>query len=130
LYRFQFKQIQFNFTMAKTTTEWYALSDGALLTWLGDYVHSVRLQNNITQQQLANKAGVNRSTIVQLEKGGGGTLLTYVKVLRALEQLPLLQVFEVKTAVSPLLLAKMEKQQRRRARSGKEAASKQTFNDW
>ena len=116
--------------MAKNTTEWYALSDGALLTWLGDYVHSVRLQNNITQQQLANKAGVNRSTIVQLEKGGGGTLLTYVKVLRALEQLPLLQVFEVKTAVSPLLLAKMEKQQRRRARSGKEAASKQTFNDW
>lgn len=119
-----------NITVNKTPSEWYAMSDTALLAWLGDFVHTVRLQRNITQQQLALTAGVNRSTIIQLEKGGGGTLLTYIQVLRALEQLPLLQVFEIRSTVSPLLLAKMEKQQRQRARSRKQNADKKTINDW
>lgn len=116
--------------MEKSNKEWYAMSDSALLQWVGKFVHKIRLQKNITQQQLASQAGVNRSTIVQLEKDGSGTLLTYIQVLRALEQLPILQVFEVKETISPLQLAKMEKQERLRARPPKEGTTEKTFNDW
>ena len=85
---------------------------------------------NKTQQQLASTAGVNRSTIVQLEKGGGGTLLTFIQVLRALDLLPLLKFFEVKETISPLQLAKLDKQKRLRARPGKNAPVEKPFNNW
>ena len=73
-----------------------AMSDPAFLELLGIFVQQTRLQQNKTQQQVALAAGVNRSTIVQVEKGGGGTLLSFIQILRALEQLHLFQNFEIK----------------------------------
>ena len=116
--------------MEEINNKWFAMSDRALMQWLGERIQKTRLQMNKTQQQLASTAGVNRSTIVQLEKGGGGTLLTFIQVLRALDLLPLLQVFEVKETISPLLLAKLEKQKRLRARPGKNAPVEKPFNNW
>ena len=116
--------------MEEANNKWFAMSDRALLQWLGECIQKTRLQMNKTQQQLASTAGVNRSTIMQLEKGGGGTLLTFIQVLRALDLLPLLQVFEVKETISPLLLAKLEKQKRLRARPGKNAPVEKPFNNW
>lgn len=48
-----------------------AMSDPAFLELLGSFVQQTRLQQNKTQHQVALAAGVNRSTIVQVEKGGG-----------------------------------------------------------
>lgn len=66
---------------------------------------------------MADSAGVNRSTVGQIEKGNGGTLSSLLKILRVLEQLPILQIFEVEQKVSPLALAKLEQQKRQRARN-------------
>jgi transcriptional regulator with XRE-family HTH domain len=66
---------------------------------------------------VADSAGVNRSTVGQIEKGNGGTLSSLLKILRVLEQLPILQIFEVEQKVSPLALAKLEQQKRQRARN-------------
>jgi len=94
----------------------YAMTDHAILVALGQFVRQSRLQKNQTQQQLAAAAGLNRSTIVQLEKGGAGTMLSFIQVLRALEMLALLKPFEVKREISPILLAEMEHKIRKRAR--------------
>ncbi len=101
--------------MEKAIKYQYAMSDPAFLAMLGNYIKQTRLQQNKTQQQVASAAGVNRSTIVQIEKGGGGTLLSFIQILRALEQLHLFQNFEVKQQISPLLLAKLDQQKRQRA---------------
>ena len=104
--------------MENTNNQWFEMSDPALLVMLGEFLQQERLQQNKTQQQVASVAGINRSTLVQFENGNGGTLLSFIQILRALEQLPLLQHFTVPApAISPMLLAKMEQRKRLRARS-------------
>lgn len=102
--------------MEKDNKSRYAMSDPANLKVLGDFIQKTRLQQNRTQQEVAEAAGVNRSTIVQIENGGGGTLLTFIQILRALEQLHLLKHFEIGNQISPLELAKIEQKKRKRAR--------------
>jgi transcriptional regulator with XRE-family HTH domain len=103
--------------MEKTNTDWYAMSDKGILTLIGQFIHESRLQQNKTQQQLADSAGINRSTVGQIEKGNGGTLLSLLQILRELEQLPALKNFEAEQKVSPLAIAKLEQQKRQRARN-------------
>jgi transcriptional regulator with XRE-family HTH domain len=97
-------------------TDWYSMSDRAMLQVLGDFIRQTRLKQNKTQEAVSGVAGINRSTLVQMEKGKGGTLLSFIQVLRALEQFPALAVFEVKQELSPLQLAAMEMKKRQRAR--------------
>ena len=81
--------------MEKANNQWYAMSDPAILEILGSFIQKTRLQQNKTQQQVAEAAGINRSTLVQIENGGGSTLLSFIQILSALEQLPLLKSFEI-----------------------------------
>ena len=87
---------------------WHAMSDGAILDVIGGFIQQTRLEQNKTQAEVAEAAGINRSTLVQVEKGEGGTLQTFIRVLRALEQLHLFQHFEARQQISPLALAKIE----------------------
>jgi transcriptional regulator with XRE-family HTH domain len=104
--------------MEKDSIDWYAMSDQGVLNLIGQFVQETRLQQNKTQQQVADSAGMNRSTVGQIEKGNGGTLLSLLQILRVLEQLPVLQSFEIEQKISPLALAKLEQQKRQRARNG------------
>jgi transcriptional regulator with XRE-family HTH domain len=107
--------------MEKGIKYWHAMSDPALLELLGKYIKQTRLQQNKTQQQVATAAGVNRSTMVQIENGGGGTMLSFLQTLRALQQLELFQHFEIKQQqLSPLQLAKLEHNRRQRASTTKD----------
>ncbi|MEI8073853.1 MAG: helix-turn-helix transcriptional regulator [Bacteroidota bacterium] len=94
-----------------------SISDKALLELIGVYLKETRLRQNKTQQELAEAAGINRSTLVQIESGGGGGLLTFVQIMRALDQLSVFKNFEVSEQISPLLLAKMQRNKRQRASS-------------
>lgn len=104
--------------MEKASIDWYSMSDKGILNLIGQFIHETRLQQNKTQQQVADSTGMNRSTIGQIEKGNGGTLLSVLQILRVLEQLPVLQSFEIVQKISPLKLAKLEQQKRKRARNG------------
>lgn len=117
--------------MEKDIKYWHAMSDPALLALLGKFIQQTRLQQNKTQQQVATAAGINRSTMVQIENGGGGTMLSFIQVLRALEQLQLFQHFEIKEQqLSPLQLAKLEHKKRQRASARKEPPTKKPKSDW
>jgi transcriptional regulator with XRE-family HTH domain len=106
------------------------MSDPAILGLLGSFIQQTRLQQNKTQQQVAVAAGINRSTMVQIEKGGGGTLLSFIQILRALEQLPLFQHFEIKQQISPLQLAKIDQKKRQRASNKKTSPIKKPSSNW
>ena len=117
--------------MEKGIKYWHAMSDPALLELLGKFIQQTRLQQNKTQQQVATAAGINRSTIVQIENGGGGTMLSFLQILRALEQLELLQHSEIKQQkLRPLQLAKLEQNKRQRASATKETQVKKPKSDW
>jgi len=105
--------------MENTNNNMYSQSDPAILSLLGSFIQHTRLQQNKTQQQLADLSGLNRSTIVQIENGGGGTLLSFIQLLRALESLHVFRNFEVQQQFSPLQLAKLEHKKRKRARAKK-----------
>lgn len=116
--------------MEKDVKYWYAMSDPAILEVLGNFIKMTRLQQNKTQQQVAAAAGINRSTIVQIENGGGGTLISFIQILRALEQLQLFQTFEIRQQLSPLQLAKIDQKKRQRASNKRATGIEKPKSDW
>lgn len=101
--------------MEKPNILWSAMSDTALVSTLGAFIKHNRLEQNKTQAQLAEEAGINRTTLSLFENGESSNLLTFIQLLRALKLLYTLQQFEVKKQYSPIQLAKLEKSQRIRA---------------
>lgn len=94
------------------------MSDQALMARIGAFVRHHRLEGNKSQDVLAHEAGISRSTLSLLERGETVTLATLIQVLRVLDQLQVMEAFEVRPVVSPLALARAEQEKRRRARSG------------
>ncbi len=97
---------------------WVAMSDGALVGVVGAFVKHHRLLQNRTQQEVSTAAGINRSTLVQIENGERITLMSLLQVLRVLNLLYVMDAFVVREQLSPLQLAKAEQSKRKRARSG------------
>ncbi len=104
------------------------MSDKALAAFIGQFIRSKRMEQNITQAQLAKDAGISRSTLVLLEKGETASLSTLLQVLRILNQLHVLSAFEITPVVSPLLLAKEEMKKRQRVRT--KPSSQPPKTDW
>ena len=95
--------------------DWLGMSDQAIVRELGFFLKETRLKKNLTQMALAEKAGIHRVTLNEFELGKRGSLKSFIQVLRALNELELLEVFKVKTVISPLVMAKMEAKKRKRA---------------
>jgi len=101
----------------KEYTNWFSMSDKALVRVLGEFVKYHRLEQNKTQDEIASAAGISRSTLSLLERGETVTVLTFIQILRVLDLLDIMEVFRVKKQISPMLLAKMEQKKRERARN-------------
>ena len=95
--------------------DWYSQSDNAIIKELGSFVKETRLRKNYTQKDLAEKAGVHRVTLSEFEQGKRGSLTAFIQLLRALNELELLDVFQIRTTISPLQMAKLEARKRHRA---------------
>ncbi|MBS4041855.1 MAG: helix-turn-helix transcriptional regulator [Flavobacteriales bacterium] len=113
--------------MINTNTKWVAMSDTAIVRKIGEFVKHERLNSNKTQAQLAKEAGINRWTISQIENGEAITLLSLIQILRALNVLHLLEIFSIKQEISPIQLAKMEQNKRKRARN---SDNNNKMSDW
>lgn len=108
--------------------KWHSMSDQALAAHIGTFVKHHRLEQNKTQEALSKEAGISRSTLSLLERGETVTLATLIQVLRMLDQLQIMEVFEVQQRISPLALAKAERKNRKRARNSK--AKNHEKSDW
>ncbi len=92
------------------------MSDRALAMQIGAFVKHHRLLQNRTQDDLATAAGLSRSTLSLLERGETVTVATLLQVLRVLDQLVVMDAFRINETVSPLALARLQKEKRKRAR--------------
>lgn len=105
--------------MENINTDWVAMSDRAIISAIGNFVKERRLSINKTQTQISEKAGINRATLVKIEKGESITLISLIQILRALDSLHILHTFKIEKTISPIELAKIEGRKRQRARGKK-----------
>ncbi len=113
-------------------TNIYGQSNNAIIQNLGNFVKHHRLQQNKTQSQLALEAGINRSTLIEFEKGKHVSLITFVQLLRALELLYVMDQFVITQELSPIQLAEMAHSIRKRASKTtlKKFPSKKSKSNW
>lgn len=89
-------------------------SPNAIILELGDRIKTARLNADLTQQALADKAGISLKAVTNSEKGKS-TLGSMVAILVALELTEQLNSFLPKQAISPIQLAKLQGKDRQRA---------------
>ena len=92
--------------------------DTAVLTDLGARLAHLRLQRNLTQEELAHEAGVSKRTVIRLESGESTQLTNLIRVVRALGLLGNLDAFVPPPFPSPLAQLRMRAKERRRASGG------------
>lgn len=89
----------------RTTLEW--------LHELGTQVRALRIERDLEQAEVAERASISRPALSALENGTGSTLSTLVKVLAALDATDWLTTLHP-TADGPSPLELLREQQRRR----------------
>lgn len=104
---------------------WYALSDAAIIQSLGKELKKRRLERNLTQQGLADRCGLFRSTISEIENGRISSILSFVQLLRGLQSLEVLDAFVQPDEISPLLVAEQQAKLRKRASHKRKSSDNQ-----
>ncbi len=93
-------------------------TDEAVLGELGRRLAQVRLGKNLTQAQLAAKAGVSKRTVERLEVGGVAPQLSgFLRICRGLDLLERFELLLPEPVPSPMAQLKLGGKQRRRASS-------------
>jgi transcriptional regulator with XRE-family HTH domain len=106
--------------------KWVTMSDEALMKTIGSFVRHHRLNQNKSQDEVAQAAGISRSTLSLMERGGKIALNSLIQVLRILDLLYIMDVFKVVNEISPIEYAKLQKGKRKRAsKSGNAPNSKE-----
>ena len=102
-------------------------SPHAIAAELGDRIKVARLNVDLTQKELAEKAGISLKAVTNSEKGKS-TLESIVAVLVALDLTDQLNFFIPKQEISPIQLAKLQGKERKRATgsNSKKSGSEET----
>lgn len=87
--------------LSRTTTEW--AQD------FGERVRALRMELNLDQAEVAERASISRPALHSLECGRGTSLSTLIKVLRALDSVEWLStIHATRTEPSPMELLRAE----------------------
>lgn len=92
-----------------------AASDDAVLAALGAAAARTRIARNLSQQDLADRAGIGKRTLERFERGESTTTTNLVRILRALDLLDELEQVFPATRPSPLDELRATRMTRRRA---------------
>ena len=95
---------------------------------IGERLKQARLNRNLTQQEIAELAGVARTTVLNAEKGKA-QLEIFIAILIALGLSAQLELFLPPQPISPLQLANLQGKKRQRA-SGKRPADDEETLQW
>ncbi len=90
------------------------MTNKAIAEELGERIEQLRLEQNISQQQLADEIGLSRVSYRNLVKGSG-KFENIIAVFRVLGQLEQLENLIPETGFSPMEQLKLKGKQRKRA---------------
>jgi len=94
----------------------YQGSDREVLAELGRRLRDARLERNLSQETVAEEAGIGRYTLQRMELGGSPSLINFIRVLRALGLLGELE--RLLPGPTPSPIDELERRGRRRQRAG------------
>ena len=109
--------------------DFYTLPDRSIQQELGKRLRALRLQRNVTQQELALATTLSLNSIKSLESGQG-KLSTLIAVLRELGALDQLDNFIPEISISPMQLAKMQGRVRKRASGMRTKSTPADDSEW
>jgi transcriptional regulator with XRE-family HTH domain len=87
----------------------------------GERLRRLRLNRNLDQRTTSEKAGISERALRNLESGRGSTLVTMLRVLKALDYLQGIEMLAPEVNVNPLDLLRQTKSPQRARRSNKQA---------
>jgi transcriptional regulator with XRE-family HTH domain len=76
---------------------------------LGRRLKQLRLSKNLDQRTTAEKAGITRAALQNLEAGRGSSVKTLVRTLKALNYLEGIEILAPEPTVNPLALLKTKR---------------------
>jgi transcriptional regulator with XRE-family HTH domain len=88
---------------------------------LGARLKRLRISRDLSQQQLADKAGISLKTLRNLERGAGSSVDTLLRTLKALNVTNVLELLAPTPTISPLALLKSSNPPQRVRRARKRA---------
>lgn len=91
-----------------------SMSDQAIAAEIGRRIEQIRLEQNLTQQQVADEIGLSRVSYGKLE-AGAAKFENIIAALRVLGRLDLVRQFIPETPFSPMEQLKLKGKQRQRA---------------
>lgn len=107
----------------------YMLTDIEICDRIGVKIKTVRLKQNMSQEELADKSGVSISTIKRMEEGEVKTLESLIRILRTLGKLDIFIPLVNEEQLSPNeyyeLTSKANKLVRKRASKGYKIENKE-----
>ena len=104
-------------------------TDEAILAEFGNRLATLRLEQNLTQSQLAREAGVSKPTLQRMESGAVATQLSsFLRVCRALGLLEHFESLIPEATTSPM--AQLKQQGRKRQRASGAKAVPRTPKKW
>ncbi|NBK23811.1 MAG: XRE family transcriptional regulator [Spirochaetia bacterium] len=92
------------------------LSDEAVLKELGSRLSRLRIESELTQEELAEESGVSKSTVVRLESGMPVQTTTLIRVLRTLHLLSSLDALIIAESIRPMETLLTQGKKRHRVR--------------
>jgi len=83
---------------------------------LGRQIRTLRLQQDLTQIQVAERAGIALNAVKNLERGRGATLRTLTRTLRVLNRIEWLGTLAPAVSISPVQMLRSTAPRRRASR--------------
>ena len=106
------------------------LTDQEVLAELGRRLARRRLDRNLTQEALAEEAGVSPATLKRIEAGRSSQLQNLIRVLRVLGLVPRLDALVPSPRMRPLEELERERRGRERRRASSRARRSEETGPW
>ena len=106
-----------------TIMELEKMTPVAITEELGNRLRQARLNADLTQAEVASRAGLSRRTVINAEKGRVH-LKSFVAILASMDMVNQLNVFLPVQEISPIQLAKLQGQERQRASKAEKKAAR------
>jgi len=106
------------------------LTDVAVLKEVGDRLARWRLENNLSQAEFGEEAGLGRRTVQRLEAGQSVQLSSFIRVLRVLGLLESLDRLIPAPVPSPIDRLRLAGRERQRARGRRSSDSESQTEPW
>jgi DNA-binding XRE family transcriptional regulator len=99
--------------------DWNSLSNFEITTEFSKRIKSYRIKKRLTQQELADRAGISLFTVAQIEKGKPMSFSTLIAIFRVFRMLENFEMLLPEMEISPIEMMKLQGKTPKRIRNKK-----------